>query len=63
MTFISAMYEYAATDIAGNKCAANLTVTYIAVGPSAPPIIPVAAASSPVNPILIAMIKVTNIPS
>ena len=42
---ISAMYEYAATAIAGRSAGASDFVTYIAVGPSAPPMIPIDAAS------------------
>ena len=39
-----AIYEYAATAIAPSSSGARIEDTYIAVGPSAPPIIPVAAA-------------------
>ena len=40
----SAMYEYDATAIAPNSSGARIEATYIEVGPSAPPIIPIAAA-------------------
>ena len=38
------MYEYAATAMAPNNSGANLEAIKIDVGPSAPPIIPIAAA-------------------
>ena len=38
------MYEYAATAIGPSSSGAKIDDTYIAVGPSAPPMIPVAAA-------------------
>ena len=40
----NAMYEYAATAIGPSSSGAKIDDTYIAVGQSAPPIIPVAAA-------------------
>ena len=57
------MYEYAATAIGANRCGASCDVVKIAVGPSAPPIIPIDAASGPVNPSLTATIKATYIPN
>ena len=53
------MYEYAATAIGAKRCGASCDVVNIAVGPSAPPIIPIDAASGPVNPSLTATIKAT----
>lgn len=41
----SAIYEYAANAIGPSRLGANCDVKYIAVGPSAPPIIPIDAAS------------------
>ncbi len=41
----SAIYEYAATAIAPNSCGARRDVKKMAVGPSAPPIMPMEAAS------------------
>ena len=38
----SAIYEYAAMAIEGSSMGASVLVTYIAVGPSAPPIMPIA---------------------
>ena len=46
-----AIYEYAATAIGPNNSGARIDETYIAVGPSAPPIMPVAAACFKVNSI------------
>jgi len=40
-----AIYEYAAIAIGPKRCGASLEVTKIAVGPSAPPMIPIAPAS------------------
>ena len=47
----TAIYEYAATAIGPNNSGARIDETYIAVGPSAPPIMPVAAACFKVNSI------------
>ncbi len=44
------IYEYAATAIGANKWGANLMAVYMAVGPSAPPIIAMDAASPLVKP-------------
>ena len=46
MIGIRAIYEYAAIAIAPRSCGASSLVTSIAVGPSAPPIIPIALAQS-----------------
>ena len=62
ITGTRAIYEYAAIEIGANKPSANFLVTRIAVGPSAPPIIPIAAASRPLNPRARAPKKVINIP-
>ncbi len=59
----SAIYEYAATAIGPSKCPASLLVKNIAVGPSAPPIIPIDAASCGVNPKRIATPKAKKIPN
>ena len=59
----SAIYEYAANAIGPNRLGANCDVKYIAVGPSAPPIIPIDAASGPVNPNAIAPKNEKNIPN
>ena len=40
ITGTRAMYEYAAIAMGPNKCGAKIIAVYIAVGPSAPPIIP-----------------------
>ncbi len=56
---ISAIYEYAAIAIAGSNSGANLLAKKIAVGPSAPPMIAIAAASRASNPRKIAIIKAT----
>ena len=50
ITGTNAMYEYADIATAPNKWGANLEVVKIAVGPSAPPIIPMAPASLGANP-------------
>ena len=42
---ISAIYEYAAIAIADKSDGASVFVTNIAVGPSAPPMMPIDAAS------------------
>ena len=47
---ISAIYEYAARAIGANRWDANFEVRKIAVGPSAPPIIAMDAASAGSNP-------------
>ncbi len=44
MSGTSAIYEYEATAMAPSNSGANFEATYIEVGPSAPPIIPIAAA-------------------
>ncbi len=44
------MYEYAAMATAPRRCGASFDVRKIAVGPSAPPIIPIELASAGVNP-------------
>jgi len=44
------MYEYAETAIAPIKSGASLEDKKIAVGPSAPPMIPIAPASAAENP-------------
>jgi hypothetical protein len=56
------MYEYAAIEIDPNSSGAIFEVTNIAVGPSAPPIIPIDDASNTLNPKAIAPIKVIKIP-
>ena len=58
----SAIYEYAATAIGPRSSGASFDVTKIAVGPSAPPIIPIAPACCAVKPKNIAPVKVMNIP-
>ena len=45
ITGTSAIYEYAATAIEPSSCGASFEVRNIAVGPSAPPMIPIEAAS------------------
>ena len=60
---ISAMYEYAAMAIAPRSVGASSFVTSIAVGPSAPPIIPIAAAAASENPRKTAPANATNTPS
>ncbi len=45
MSGMSAMYEYAATAIGPSKSGASRPVRNIAVGPSAPPMIAIDAAS------------------
>ena len=59
----SAMYEYAATAIGPTRWSASLVVRYIAVGPSAPPMIPIEPASCALNPRAIAAKNAKNIPS
>jgi hypothetical protein len=49
------MYEYAAKAIGAKRCEANFDVKKIAVGPSAPPIIAIEAASFASNPRRIAI--------
>ena len=51
ITGTNAMYEYADTAIAPIKSGASLPERKIAVGPSAPPMIPIAPASAGENPI------------
>ena len=60
---INAIYEYAATAIAGSNDGARDFVTYIAVGPSAPPIIPIDAASFTPHDILGTNALITNAPT
>ena len=60
---ISAIYEYAATAIAEIKSGASLEVTIIAVGPSAPPIIAIAAAAAAEKPRTEARINAINMPN
>jgi len=55
------MYEYAATAIGPKSSGASFDVRYMAVGPSAPPIIPIDPAclgkkSNPIAPIYVAKI-------
>ena len=50
MRGIRAIYEYAATAIGARSSGASLPVRKIAVGPSAPPMMPIDAACSGVNP-------------
>ena len=50
MTGMSAIYEYAAMAIAASRSGASALVSQIAVGPSAPPTMPMDAASGPVKP-------------
>ena len=57
-----AIYEYAAIEIGPINSGASLDEIKIAVGPSAPPIIPIEAASGPKNPSSIAPINAKNIP-
>ena len=59
---ISAMYEYAAMAMGPSSCGASFVVRNIAVGPSAPPMMPMEAASGPVKPNSIARKKATNTP-
>ena len=59
---ISAMYEYAAMAMGPRSCGASFVVRNIAVGPSAPPMMPMEAASGPVKPNSIARKKATNTP-
>ncbi len=59
----SAIYVYAATVIGPTKSLANLLATNIDVGPSAAPIIPIAAASFKLKPISTAKESVKNIPN
>ena len=71
ITGTSAIYEYAATAIEPSSCGASFEVRNIAVGPSAPPMIPIEAASlneksTPSIPVRLnaqAPRKVTKIPS
>ena len=63
MTGTKAIYEYAARAIVPSICGANFDVNSVAVGPSAPPIIPIEAASSPLNPRSIAPKNAKNIPN
>jgi len=59
---IRAIYEYDAIAITGSKYGASLIVTYIDVGPSAPLIIPIEAASEGENPKVIATTKASATP-
>ena len=63
MTGTSAMYEYAATAIGPSRCGASFVVTKMAVGPSAPPMMPMAPASRALKPSSFAPMKVMKIPS
>ena len=63
MTGTKAMYEYAAIAIAPRRCGAIFVEMKIAVGPSAPPMIPIAAASCGSKPKARALMKVMNTPS
>ena len=56
ITGTNAIYEYADTAIAPISCGASLDERKIAVGPSAPPMIPIAPDSAGVNPKCIAKI-------
>ena len=58
----SAMYEYAATATGPRRCGASFEVRKIAVGPSAPPMMPIDAASGKEKPSLIAPRNVANMP-
>ena len=60
---ISAMYEYAAMAIGPSRCGASFVHRYIAVGPSAPPRMPMEAASGPVKPSSTAPKNARNTPS
>ena len=59
----SAIYEYAAMAIAPSSAGASVFVTRIAVGPSAPPMMPIEAASGTVKPSSSAPTKAMNTPS
>jgi len=50
MSGMSAMYEYAAMAMGGKYSGASLDAVRIAVGPSAPPMTPIAAATFSGNP-------------
>ena len=63
MSGISAMYEYAAIAIAGRYSGASLEAVRIAVGPSAPPITPIAAATASGNPSASASRNAEKIPN
>ena len=47
MKGMSAIYEYAAIAMGPKSCGASFDAMNIAVGPSAPPIMPIDAASPP----------------
>ena len=57
------MYEYAATAMGPKRSGASFDVTNIAVGPSAPPMIPVEAASKGLNPKAVQPKNAIKIPS
>ena len=63
MTGTSAMYEYAATAIGPNSSGASFEVTKMAVGPSAPPMMPMELACSGVKPSRTAPMYVMKMPS
>ena len=60
---MSAIYEYAAIAIAPRSSGARVFVTRIAVGPSAPPMIPIEPACIGENPRKRAAKNATNTPS
>ena len=62
MTGTRAIYEYAETAIAPIRWGASLDERKIAVGPSAPPMIPIAPDSAGVKPRCIATIYAPKIP-
>ena len=62
ITGTNAIYEYAAIAIGPNKWGARTIEVYIAVGPSAPPIIAKEAASWFEKPIKLAIIRTEKIP-
>ena len=63
ITGTRAMYEYAATAIAPSRWGASFVAVKIAVGPSAPPMIPIAPASKAVKPRNCAPMNVKKIPN
>ena len=60
---MSAMYEYAAIAMGPNSCGARRVAVNIAVGPSAPPMMPIEAASGPEKPMHTARKNAKNTPS
>ena len=62
MTGTRAIYEYADTAIAPIRCGASLDERKMAVGPSAPPMIPIAPDSAGVKPICSAIVYAPKIP-